>query len=80
MKFEKAPPWLVEFFAAQMEGVPADTRKMFGYPCAFVNGQMFTGLFGSTMIVRLPEEGRAELLAIEGAKGFDPMGGRPMRE
>ena len=34
MKFEKSPPWLVELFAAQMEGVPAEHRKMFGYPAA----------------------------------------------
>ena len=53
---------------------------MFGYPCAFENGQMFAGLFGDGLFVRLGEAGRAELLAIEGAAPFSPMEGRPMKE
>ena len=57
----------------------AQPRKMFGYPAAFVNGQMFTGVFQDRPFVRLPESGRADL-AKQGGKSFEPMPGRPMRE
>ncbi len=80
MKFEKSPPWLVELFGDALAGTPGERRQMFGYPCGFLNGQLFCGLFASSMFVRLGEADRAELLAVEGARVFDPMGGRPMRE
>ena len=53
---------------------------MFGYPCAFVNGNMFTGLHQDNMIVRLPEERREALKETGGASSFEPMKGRVMRE
>ena len=55
-------------------------RPMFGNVAAFVNGNMFMGLFGDDLFVRLSEAERSELLAIEGASGFEPMKGRPMKE
>lgn len=80
MKFEKSPPWLVELFEEALAGMPGERRQMFGYPCGFMGGQLFCGLFASSMFVRLGEVDRAELLAVDGARVFDPMGGRPMRE
>jgi hypothetical protein len=75
----KSPPELVERFRAAMEGFPAAERRlMFGYPCAFLNGHMFTGLQGEQWFVRLDDDDRARLLAIEGAGPFEPMPGRPM--
>jgi TfoX/Sxy family transcriptional regulator of competence genes len=63
--------------------VPDDPRvevkPMFGNLAAFVNGNMFMGLFGSAVGVRLPEPERALLLEIEGAAPFGP-GERPMGE
>jgi TfoX/Sxy family transcriptional regulator of competence genes len=59
---------------------PVTVRPMFGNIAGFINGNMFTGVFGTTVFVRLPEADRAELLAIEGAEPFEPMQGRPMRE
>jgi TfoX/Sxy family transcriptional regulator of competence genes len=53
---------------------------MFGFDCAFVNGQMFSGLFEDRMMVRLDDAEREELLAMPGAMPFEPMPGRPMRE
>jgi TfoX/Sxy family transcriptional regulator of competence genes len=58
----------------------AEVRKMFGYPAAFYNGQMFACVFGEQMIVRLPQAEKAELLARPGAALFEPMPGRVMRE
>jgi TfoX/Sxy family transcriptional regulator of competence genes len=54
-------------------------RSMFGYPCTFANEQMFTGLFAADWMVRLPDDARAELAA-KGARSFEPMPGRPMKE
>ncbi len=53
---------------------------MFGCAAGFTNGQMFCGLFGPRLFVRLGPQERAALLALEGAEPFDPLGGRPMRE
>ena len=80
VKFEKSPPWLVELFGEALAGTPGERRQMFGYPCGFLNGQLFCGLFASSMFVRLGEAERQELLSRQGAGVFDPMGGRPMRE
>lgn len=80
MDFRKSPQSLIDAFAAVVPGPPAQQRKMFGYPAAFVNNNMFMGLFAESMMVRLPEELRNPLLRLEGAKMFEPMPGRPMRE
>jgi TfoX/Sxy family transcriptional regulator of competence genes len=80
MRFEKSPPWLIELFDGHLTNTRGERRQMFGYPCGFANGNMFCGLFGADLFVRLGEDDRAELLRVEGAKTFDPMGGRPMRE
>ena len=53
---------------------------MFGYPAAFVNGNMFSSLFQSSMILRLSELDRAACASQFGARLFEPMPGRPMRE
>jgi TfoX/Sxy family transcriptional regulator of competence genes len=62
--------------------VPDDPRvvvkPMFGNLGAFVNGNMFAGLFGERIGVRvLDESRRAELAATDGAGPFGP-GDRPM--
>jgi TfoX/Sxy family transcriptional regulator of competence genes len=77
MKFEKSPAWLVQLFEAL---APGERRKMFGYPCSFERGQLFCGLFADGLFVRLGDAERAELLAAPGARRFEPMPGRPMRE
>lgn len=55
------------------------SRQMFGYPAAFANTQMFASLFQDKMIVRLSEDDRAAF-SREGARPFEPIAGRPMRE
>ena len=53
-------------------------KPMFGNLGAFVNGNMFAGLFGDRIGVKvLDDEARAELAATEGAGPFGP-DGRPM--
>lgn len=53
------------------------TRPMFGNMAAFVNGNMFAGLFGDQLFVRLPDAERATVRK-EGGKDFEPMPGRAM--
>lgn len=55
-------------------------KPMFGNLASFINGNMFAGLFGTKIFVRLPEQDRSRLLEEEGATEFSPMPGRPMKE
>jgi TfoX/Sxy family transcriptional regulator of competence genes len=55
-------------------------RPVFGQPAAFVGGNMFLGVFGEHLFVRLSEADRAVAEKELGAKPFEPMPGRPMRE
>jgi TfoX/Sxy family transcriptional regulator of competence genes len=80
-KFEKSAPELVERFQAVLDrhAAPDVTRRpMFGYPCAWVGGNMATGLFAQEWWVRLAEPDREALLALPGAHQFEVMPGRPM--
>ena len=49
-----------------------EIKPMFGNLGAFVNGNMFMGLFGEQVGVKLPEKGRIQLLAEPGAGPFGP--------
>ena len=53
-------------------------RPMFGNRAAFVNGNMFAGLFGDGLFVRLPEDRLRHLIA-NGGRPFEPMPGRAMK-
>lgn len=57
-----------------------EARRMFGYPCLFINGNMFAGLFETGLFLRLPEAERKEFLRLKGATRFEPLPGRVMRE
>jgi len=81
MAWTKSPEALVNLF---IESLPQDSRierrKMFGYPAAFVNGNMFAGLFQDQMFARLPPEERGDLEGRFGPLPFEPMQGRPMKD
>jgi TfoX/Sxy family transcriptional regulator of competence genes len=69
-----------DFFESVVPDHPAvKIRPMFGQLSAFVNGNMFMGIFGEDVLVRLPEEDREKVLGA-GGRVFEPMQGRPMRE
>ena len=68
---------LERFRALVPDGAGVEVKPMFGQLGAFVNGNMFMGLFGSDVGVKLAETERAELLAKPGAGPFGPPG-RPM--
>lgn len=77
--FRKSPPELV----ARFEEIAgrfgnAERRKMFGYPALFVGGNLATGLFADSWMVRLNAADLDALLAEPGAAPFSPMPGRTM--
>lgn len=63
-----------ELFRSVVPEAPGvHVKPMFANLAAFVNGNMFAGLFGDAVGVRLPdEEKRAELLSVEGAGPYGP--------
>ncbi len=81
MAWRKSPQTLIDRFERI---VPLDPdiarRKMFGYPSAFTRGHLFVGLHQEDIVFRLGEKDRAALLKKPGARVFEPMPGRPMRD
>jgi TfoX/Sxy family transcriptional regulator of competence genes len=69
--------WNNAFDAALPQGV--ERRKMFGYPAAFVHGNMAAGLHEAGLVLRLGPDDREALLSA-GGKPFEPMPGRPMKD
>ena len=81
MTFQRAADGMVELFKRLMKELPgAETRKMFGYPAAFVNGQMFSGLHNEAMIIRLSTDDLKTFFQLPEVRPFEPMPGRPMKE
>jgi len=80
-KFEKSSPELVARFESVLDrnAAPDITRRqMFGYPCAWIGGNMLSGLFGQEWWVHLSEPDRDALLALPGAHQFEVMPGKAM--
>jgi TfoX/Sxy family transcriptional regulator of competence genes len=66
-------------FSKLVPDEPAVTLKpMFGNLSAFLNGNMFCGLFGEDLFVRLPDP---EIAAVKksGGRDFEPMAGHAMK-
>ena len=82
MAWRKPSPDLVRLLDEVMpQGeAPVEFKPMFGGPCYWVSGNMFAAVHQESILVRLGEADRADLLAQQGAHLFEPMEGRPMRE
>ncbi|WP_334150995.1 TfoX/Sxy family protein [Hyphomicrobium sp.] len=79
MAWRKSPPELIEAFLTALPNSPRiERRQMFGYPAAFVNGNMFAGLHQDDVLVRLPD-GLRETLLSEGGRRWEPTPGRVMK-
>ena len=77
--WRKSPDELRERFEAGIAGVDGlEQRQMFGYPAAFIGGNLTTSLHQDSWIVRLPPDALSERLDA-GWSAFEPMPGRPMR-
>ncbi len=81
-KMPKASPELIARLDAAMEPLPAYRRPMFGTVAWWLesNAQMFAGVWGEEINVRVGVEEAARLIASNTAREFAPMPGRPMRE
>src|SRR5260370_1436728 len=67
-----------EFFRSILPADPeVEVKPMFGNLGAFVHGNMFAGLFGASVGVRVADADRDELAACDGAGPFGPAE-RPM--
>ncbi len=78
MEILKASDEDKEFFRSVLPDEPdVDIKPMFGNIGAFVHGNMFAGLFGSAVGVRLSDTDQAELATMEGSGPFGPAE-RPM--
>ena len=79
MEFDPSPQAVVALFErVAPKGPDVTRRKMFGFPAAFVNGNLCCGTFNDELMLRLPEDARAELETLGGTP-FAPMPGRPMK-
>ncbi len=82
-------PWqrpnetLVELLSEIVAGIefeqPTGHRLMFGCPSYFTGGNMFAGVWQDTVMLRLPEDDRAAVVAA-GGHPFEPMPGRVMKQ
>jgi len=81
MVWTKSPQSLIDLFDKSVpSSVTVSRRRMFGYPAAFANGNLFIGLHQNDFIMRLSEEDRTRFSAEYGERIFEPMKGRRMRE
>lgn len=82
MAWVKIPPEHHPLFMAALPKDPrVTTMRMFGGLAGMVNGQMFSGLFARSALVKLSAADQQEALALDGSAPFDPMGnGRIMKD
>lgn len=79
MKWKKSPEVLVKFLDERMADEKCEPRKMFGYPCYFLNGNMFIGLHQDNLVLRLNEKDQKFAMSKDkNVKVFEPMPGRKM--
>ena len=79
MKMPKPSEGAKAAFARIVPDEPAVTIKpMFGQMSAFVNGNMFAGIFGEELTVRLPAD-EIEKIKKQGGRDFEPVAGHKMR-
>lgn len=78
-RWRKSPPDLVEAFDALVSPYGrAQRRSMFGYPAAFLAGNMVCGLHEDRLVLRLDPRAAAAAKK-RGARDFEPLPGRSMR-
>jgi TfoX/Sxy family transcriptional regulator of competence genes len=78
MKMPKPSEQAKAAFTKLVPGDPAITLKpMFGNLAAFVNGNMFAGLFGEDLFVRLPDAEAQPIIRL-GGRPFEPVAGHAM--
>lgn len=78
---EKPNEATVAWYQAAVPDSPNVLRsQMFGFPCSFVNGNMFFGTFSSALVARIGPEAVAARIALGLGQIFEPMEGRAWKE
>ena len=81
MNWEKPSPELVELFDEIVPEFPGlEKRKMFGHPAAFVNNNMFMGVKGKKLTLRLSEEDQNKFLDLDNTEIFECSPGKFWKE
>ncbi|KPK62616.1 hypothetical protein AMJ83_10400 [candidate division WOR_3 bacterium SM23_42] len=81
MKWQKTPQELVVFLEKRLKNVKCQSRKMFGCPAYFINGNMFVGAFQKDIFIRLPPgDIKGILEKYAEMKPFKPRAGVTMKE
>lgn len=80
MASKKVAPELVALLDQAATGMGLDRKVVFGCPTYFVQGNMFAGVHGEGIFVRLSSWDRAAFSAHYGESTFEPIRGRRMRE
>jgi TfoX/Sxy family transcriptional regulator of competence genes len=79
--FRKGGDMLERLIDDAMAGIPHEKKKMFGCPAFFAQGNMFAGVYRSSIFLRLGEEDRNRLLGTsKEIQPFEPLPGRVMRQ
>ena len=64
----------------KMKDRNCDYKKIFGYPAYFLNGNMFVGVHGDKLFLRLSDVDMAEIMkGFKDVFAFEPMPGRAMK-
>ena len=80
MEFKKAPQELVDFINEKMKDKNCDYKKMFGYPNYFFNGNMFVGVHGDKLFLRLSDSDIEIIMhECEDVAVFEPVAGHAMK-
>ena len=80
MEWKKAPQELVDFLLVKMKDKNCDYKKMFGYPAYFFNGNMFVGVHGDKLFLRLSESDMKNVMKnCPEVRAFEPMPGHAMK-
>ena len=80
MAWEKASPEMMALLADALSEYDCASRKMFGSTAYFVNSNMFAGVLGSHIMLRMGEADREEIFAQYGDEAVVAPMGRRMRE
>jgi len=58
-----------------------EKKQMFGHPVQFINNNMFAGIFGDDVWIRLSDADQEKIFALnDEVQTFEPLEGRKMRE
>jgi TfoX/Sxy family transcriptional regulator of competence genes len=81
MAWKKASAEVAAFLEEVVAPFRCERKPMFGHPVYFVNGNMFAGLYGDGIFVRLSEQDQGAMRATwDETTNLAPMPDRPMRE